>query len=474
MKNLALVCGECFSEATHSSVCPSCGNSIAESGRDRRALPVGTVIAGKYRIGRVLGSGGFGITYLAQDIALNRRIALKEFVPNGLASRSSDGTTIQCHSHEDEEPFERGLNRFFREGQLMAKFDHPNIVRVLDVLQANGTAYLAMEYLEGMTLKALLANKGRFPEHEALDVMTFVFDALKIVHKQNVIHRDIKPDNIYVTNQKRILLLDFGGAKQLTGTGDRSMDAMFAHGYAAQEQYSGHTENMGPWTDVYACAATIYKLMTGSTPRSALDRLANDGGLNWDGVTVSEKVRAAVAKAFALRHQDRFASIDDFQRALSDGFQEVKPKLPTGTELGAEAKRFPFTKLAIAGGIVAALAGGGWVALSADQASMTQQRIRNAIAMEGLRDQISKFHHQYSRFPQALSELGDNVFTPDTEIKDLKIIAGELDVVLAVKGVEGKRLQLRPTKVLNDRVEFECWSLDLPEKYVPKDVCKMR
>lgn len=470
MKNLVPVCGECFSEATHSSFCPSCGNAIAESGRDRRALPVGTIIAGKYRIGRVLGSGGFGITYLAQDIALSRRIALKEFVPNGLASRSSDGATIQCHSHEDEEPFERGLNRFFREGQLMAKFDHPNIVRVLDVLQANGTAYLAMEYLEGMTLKALLGNKGRFPEHEALDVMTFVFDALKIVHQQNVIHRDIKPDNVYVTNQKRILLLDFGGAKQLTGTGDRSMDAMFAHGYAAQEQYSGHTENMGPWTDVYACAATIYKLMTGSTPRSALDRLANDVGLNWDGVTVSEKTRAAVARAFALRHQDRFASIDDFQRALSDGFKEVKPKLPSGNE----AQRFPVTKLALAGCIVAALAGGGWVALSADQAAMTQQGIRNAIAMEDIRERISQFHQHHSRFPQALSELGENVFTPDTEVKNLEIVAGELDVVLGVKGVEGKRLQLRPTKVVNNRVQFECWSMDVPEKFVPKDVCKIR
>lgn len=461
-------CIDCFKALEQNATCSACGASQIDSSRDRRALRLGTVVAGKYRVGRVLGSGGFGITYLAMDVTLSRRVALKEFVPNGLASRSADGVSISCHSYEDEAPFERGLNRFFLEGQIMAKFDHPNVVRVFDVLPANGTAYLAMEYLDGMTLKALLAQKGMFAEHEALDVMTFVFDALKVVHQQSVIHRDIKPDNIYVTNHRRVLLLDFGGAKQLTGSGDRSMDAMFAHGYAAPEQYSGHSENVGAWTDVYASAATLFKLMTGKTPRSALDRFNNDAALDWGAVPVSEKIRGAVAQAMSFKHQDRFPTVSDFQLALSEGVRTPRPT----PLIEPQKKQGLATKVLLTAGIVSVVAAAAWFKFDADQAELMQHKIRNAIALEGLRERISQFHAKYARFPQTLADLGGG-FIPDAEVNDLKIEAGEINIMLALKGLEGKRLQLRPTEVVNNRVQFECWVLDVPEKYVPKDMCKI-
>lgn len=310
-------CNTCFSNDVVNAECRSCGSSQDEPNRDRRALMPGALVAGKYTIGVVLGSGGFGITYLAQDMQLSRRVALKEFFPTGLVSRALDRASLVCNSAENDEPFKRGLGRFFREGQLLAKFDHPNIVRVLEVVEWNGTAYLAMEYLEGVTLKSLLADHGPFDEQRALDVMTFVMDALRVVHGAHVVHRDLKPDNIYITRQGRTLLLDFGGAKQLTAEGDRSMDAMFAHGYAAPEQYFANSEKVGPWTDVYACGAMLYKLMTGTTIVNALDRYSEDKPLDWSAVNVAKQTRDAVAKALALKSQDRFQSIDALQMALS-------------------------------------------------------------------------------------------------------------------------------------------------------------
>lgn len=312
-----LHCNTCFSIDLLDAECQTCGATQDEPNRDRRALPPGCQVANKYAIGRVLGSGGFGITYLAQDMQLSRRVALKEFFPTGLVSRSVDRTTLVCNSVENEEPFKRGLSRFFREGQLLAKFDHPNIVRVFEVIECNGTAYLAMEYLEGVTLKEFLADKGPFDEQQSLRIMTFVMDALKIVHGADVIHRDLKPDNVYLTRQGRTLLLDFGGAKQLTADGDRSMDAMFAHGYAAPEQYFANSDKIGPWTDVYACGALLYKLMTGKTVTSALDRYSDDAPLDWSSTRVSNNTQKSVSKAIALKAKERIQSVSELQELLS-------------------------------------------------------------------------------------------------------------------------------------------------------------
>lgn len=311
-------CTSCFKEATTDGTCNICGATQAEPNRDRRALPVGTVVNGKYHIGRVLGSGGFGITYLAMDGQLDRRVALKEFFPSGLVMRGRDRVAVSSNTADDEAPFKRGLNRFFREGQILAKFDHPNIVRVIEVFEANGTAYLVMEFLDGVTLKSWLSRVGKIETRKALDVVNFIVDALRAAHAVDVVHRDLKPDNVYITHQGRTLLIDFGGAKQLTADGDKSMDAMFAHGYAAPEQYSADSDKVGPWTDVYGCGATLFKILTGETVRGALDRFSEDPPLNWSQSTAPPSVRRAVTKALALKHSDRFQTIQDFQAALAD------------------------------------------------------------------------------------------------------------------------------------------------------------
>lgn len=313
---MSLACNTCFLDTVDDGVCRSCGADQIEGHRDRRALDVGTDIGGKYAVGKVLGSGGFGITYLAQDLSLKRRVALKEFFPVGLVARGSDRMSVSCNSASDEEPFERGLSRFFREGQILAKFNHPNIVRVFEVFRFNGTAYLAMEFLDGRTLKEWIALNRRLEAAQALQIMGFVLDALRAVHATHVVHRDVKPDNVYITHEGRTLLLDFGGAKQLTAEGDRSMDAMFAHGYAAPEQYYADSGKIGPWTDVYACAATLYKMLTGQTMRGALERYSEDPPLAWLDVKVPEPIRAAVAQAVVLKHTLRYQTIEEFQSAI--------------------------------------------------------------------------------------------------------------------------------------------------------------
>jgi len=310
-------CHECFADAVLDGLCGKCKSDHTGIRRDRRALQLWKTVENKYRVGKVLGAGGFGITYIAEDVHLGRRVALKEYFPSGLVSRAGDGIAVAFNSYDDEAPFGRGLDRFFRESKLLAMFDHPNIVRVHEVFQANGTAYLAMEYLDGMTLKQWLADIERFELKKALRLMDFVFDALRAVHGKDIVHRDIKPDNIYITSAGRVLLLDFGGAKQLTAEGDRSMDAMFAHGYAAPEQYFSDSGKVGPWTDVYGAAATLYRMLTGEKLPSALERHADDPALDWHGTDVPASVRRAVAKAVSLMQSARFQTIADLDEAVS-------------------------------------------------------------------------------------------------------------------------------------------------------------
>jgi serine/threonine protein kinase len=341
------ICTTCFESAVSAGVCGACGAKQAEPNRDRRAMPAGTMVADKYRIGRVLGSGGFGITYLAQDVQLARRVALKEFLPSGLGTRGADKTTLTWNTANDEAPFQKGLHKFFKEGQVLAKFNHPNIVRVQEVIRANGTAYLAMEYLEGLTLgEWLMQSGGRIETARALDVATFLIDALHIVHGAGVVHRDLKPDNVYLTPQGRALLLDFGGAKQVAMESDKSMDLMLSNGYAAPEQYQADASKIGPWTDVYACAATLYRMLTGVTPRGAMERYVEDPPLNWSKSTATPAIRRVVERALTLKHTERYPTIREFQQAL-----ESAPLPKAGIKRRSLVPTFSVGAVLVGGGV---------------------------------------------------------------------------------------------------------------------------
>ena len=239
--------------------------------RNPLALDQGSLLNDQFRIGRVLGIGGFGITYLAFDEVLEMGVAVKEYLPSEMAARKTDGHTVQPLSttgaEMDEADFEYGLERFLQEARTLARFErHPNIVRVRTFFRANGTAYLVMNFYKGRTLAEYLAlNNGFIPEDEVLLIMQQVFDGLAVVHEADVLHRDIDPSNVYLANDGTVVLLDFGAARAAMGERTHNKSAVMKEGYAPYEQY--RTEGtQGPWTDVYACAAMLYRCLTGYKP----------------------------------------------------------------------------------------------------------------------------------------------------------------------------------------------------------------
>ena len=270
-------CYNCMRPVGQSSTfCRYCGKNINESSdMGPYQLKPGTVLQNRYLIGRVLGEGGFGITYIGLDKVLTKRVAVKEFYPAGAAHRASvvsDGVII---TRGKEPMYRKGVERFVQEARSLAAFSSEDgIVDVLDTFQANNTAYIVMEYLEGDTLKTLLKTKGVFDAAKLIKLMEPVMKSLSVMHRTGFIHRDISPDNIMLTNNGRLKLMDFGSARYFLNQ-DSELSVMLKQGYAPVEQYSSRSQQ-GPYTDVYALCATIYTCITGSVPENSLDRSRYD------------------------------------------------------------------------------------------------------------------------------------------------------------------------------------------------------
>jgi serine/threonine protein kinase len=236
------------------------------------ALPVGARIE-SYEIASVLGVGGFGITYKGYDHSLRCDVAIKEYLPSGLALRTADGATVIPKSSDDRKYYEYGLKRFLDEARILAKFKERSIVRVSRFLEQNGTAYLIMDYEDGESLAEYLQKAGVLSEAEILDIMLPVLEGLEAVHTKDFLHRDIKPGNIYLRKDGPPVLLDFGAARQALGEQTRALTGMVTPGYAPFEQYNSRS-TQGPWTDLYAIGATIYHCIAGKAPAESPDRIA--------------------------------------------------------------------------------------------------------------------------------------------------------------------------------------------------------
>lgn len=238
----------------------------------KHTLQPGHRLGGDYVIDRVLGAGGFGITYKAFDEGLQAWVALKEFFPTGTAIRE-DGQTVHARSSAENADYAWGLERFKQEAQVLARFNHRNIVRVSRIFEENNTAYCVLDYIEGPKFSDWLRGLGRNPTQAELDhICASVLDALDLVHRNGLLHRDIAPDNILMRNDGTPVLIDFGAARQAMSNRSASMSAIYKRGFSPIEQYSTAADQQGPWSDIYSTSATFYYAVTGSIPVDALTR----------------------------------------------------------------------------------------------------------------------------------------------------------------------------------------------------------
>ena len=240
-------------------------------GEHKQALPAGYGLQG-YRLVRLLGVGGFGVTYLAEDVRLGRSVAIKEYLPNEFAVRA--GEAVHPKSRNDQEDFEWGLARFLDEARTLARFRHPNLVQVLDYFEVNQTAYIVMNYEEGESLDRVLEHRGTLSEAQLKRLLLPIVDGLKEVHAAGYLHRDIKPSNVFIRrSDESPVLLDFGSARQALGRKSKSLTAVASAGYSPPEQYESEGEQ-GPWTDIYALSALCYRAITGTAPMEAPRRMS--------------------------------------------------------------------------------------------------------------------------------------------------------------------------------------------------------
>lgn len=320
--NVDLLCMGCMREReTAEGPCPYCGFEERRDGPSHY-LPCRSILNGKYLVGKVLGEGGFGITYLGWDLNLDMKVAIKEYYPSGLVTRMSvSSSEVVSYTGEKADFYQTGKNKFMTEAKTLAKFySLPGIVSVKDFFQESNTSYIVMEYIEGVTFKEYLKkNGGRIPAPKVLEWMRPVIHSLEQVHRTGLIHRDISPDNIMITKDDTVKLLDFGAVRDISPDGGRSLSVFLKPGYAPEEQYRTHGAQ-GPWTDIYALCATIYKCMTGMTPPEPLERMRADelqspARLGADLLPYQEY---AVLKGLSIDAKDRYQSMEELETALYD------------------------------------------------------------------------------------------------------------------------------------------------------------
>jgi len=281
-------------------------------------LKKGTLLqGGKYRIEGVLGQGGFGITYLAVQSGLNRKVAIKEFFMKDLCNRDADTSHVSVPSVGSKELVDRFKNKFIKEAQTIASLDNPHIIPIYDIFEENGTAYYVMKFFEGGSLLDLVSGRGRLTEADALTYISQIADALQYIHERSMNHLDVKPGNVLLDDKGHAVLIDFGLAKRYDAEGNQTSTTPvgISHGYAPLEQYQqGGVSVFSPVTDIYSLGATLYKLITGNTPPNAT--VVGEDGLPAFPSDVSSSVVSAIERAMQFRRKDRPQSIAEFLALL--------------------------------------------------------------------------------------------------------------------------------------------------------------
>ena len=307
------------------STCPLCGFSLESYDRAPRCIRLGSILKERYLIGRVLGEGSFGITYIGRDMLLDQIVAIKEYFPINHVSRdmleeeSDTGNTVYVYAGDEDESYKNGLEKFYNEAKILAKFHGiAGVVSVINFFYANGTAYLVMEYVDGITLKEYIKEHGPIAGERVLQMIHPVIKALSAIHKTGIIHRDISPDNILVNQKEELVLIDFGSARAERQTMTQSMTVLFKRGYTPEEQYRGRG-NWGAWSDVYSLCATMYFMLTGIVPNESIERMIHDDIKllrDMPHIRLSATEEDAIMRGMAVKANRRFQSMESLEAAL--------------------------------------------------------------------------------------------------------------------------------------------------------------
>lgn len=387
MKYEGNICPNCFDAEYDSGECLKCGFREIYNQRSPRALPGGTILNGRYIVGKVLGEGGFGITYKACDLNGGGICAMKEYAPTAACIRREDGITMEPVVGGTSYSYEAGLERFLEEAEMLHKLGEiTTVVKIMDCFKENRTAYFAMEYLDGANLGQILkVSKNRLPLDEITGIIAQVGNAMETVHRDaHIFHCDISPDNIYVTRDKKIKLIDFGSARENERQGKDNGSVTLKLGFAPPEQYSSRMPH-GPYTDVYSLAATYYFALTGTHLPAAPARLKKEGyvPLKQANPGIPEYISDAVDAALELNYQTRTQTM----RVFVDGITGSKPLKPV-----CRPKPKPRTKvlpyLEVEAG---AMKGMRWNLPYNQELKVGRSRRDNNIAISGHRE-ISNVH----------------------------------------------------------------------------------
>lgn len=326
-------CMGCMSPLNRHGQCVNCSFSLDTYSATPRCLPPKTILNERYLIGRVIGEGSFGVTYIGRDLLLGITIAIKEYFPLSYGSRDvrKEEQTIYVYQDNDK----KGLEHFYKEAKLLSQFHMlDGIVSVRDFFYANETAYIVMDYIKGITLKEHVKKNGPVEGKEALAMMKPVIRSLHTIHQAEIIHRDISPDNLLLTEQKKLVLVDFGSARVEDSAMTQSMTVMFKRGYTPEEQYLRRGK-LGAWSDVYSLCATMYFMLTGVVPNEAIERMLQDTMVplsKMSSVSLTQKQKNAIMQGVCVRPEERLQSMLELYDALYGKEEDASsPKWLFGT-----------------------------------------------------------------------------------------------------------------------------------------------
>ena len=315
-------CGRC-SSPVEGNLCPVCG---LDCGREIESVPLkaGTSLDDRYVLGKVIGSGGFGITYLAYDAEREKTVAIKEYYPKGIAIRNLDDTGIEPLTSIHKAEFSTGAEKFGNEAEILSGLgDNTEVIKVYNTFRQNGTIYYVMEYVHGITINEYIVRYGKISEGQAWYTAQSIASAFGHIHSRNIIHRDLSPNNIMLTVDGKVKLVDFGNARPFFDEGENSMTVALKPGYAPLEQYQ-HYGNQGPWTDIYSLGTVLYYALTLMKPNDPMTRLDDDREFQEGLSGIDRRFAAVINKMSAVKITERYSCSGELLEALKT--VKIKPQ----------------------------------------------------------------------------------------------------------------------------------------------------